>query len=125
MARPTTGVALLEKYKGDPQSIRRMQAVIETLAGRRSVVDACRELGIGEAMFRRFRDTCLQAGIAALDPRKAGRKPKPPEPGQEKIEALEQEQERLRRELIAAQTHLGLAQITKSEDPKKNKRRRP
>ena len=56
MSRPTTGIALLEKYTGTAQSIRRMQAVIETLSGFRSVIDACQELGINEAMFRRIRD---------------------------------------------------------------------
>ena len=109
MARPTTGVALLDKYEGDPQSIRRVQAVIDTLAGKKSVKDACQELGICEAMFRRFRDTCLQAAISSLDPQKPGRKPIEPEPGHERIAELEQENQELKTALLGAVTRMQLA----------------
>ncbi len=108
MSRPTTGVALLSKYEGDPQSIRRMQAVIETLAGHRSVIDACEELGINEAMFRRIRDVCLQAGITSLDPKPLGRKPAEPEPGADRIGELELENKRLQLELYGAKVRVEL-----------------
>jgi transposase-like protein len=102
MARPTTGVALLEKYEGEEQSVRRVQAVIETLSGKKRVVDACRELGICEALFRRFRDTCLQAAVSSRDPRKPGRKVRPEQPGGERIARLERELAQLRIELTGA-----------------------
>ena len=103
MARPTTGVALLEKYKGQQQSIRRMQAIIETLSGQKSVIEACAELGICEALFRRDRDTGLQAAIRALDPQKPGRKKRKVSPEAEELAALKAENERLRLELLGAQ----------------------
>ncbi len=108
MSRPTTGVALLEKYEGEAQSIRRMQAIIETLSGHRSVIDVCQELGINEAMFRRIRDVCLQAAITSIDPKKRGRKPAEPEPGADRIHELEREIKHLQRELFGARVRIEL-----------------
>lgn len=118
MSRPTTGVALLGKYDGELQSIRRMQAVIETLSGQRSVMDACVELGINDAMFRRIRDVCLQAAITSLDPRKRGRRPAEPEPGADRILELEREIKRLQRELFGARVRIELLE-TGCARPKK------
>jgi len=128
MSGKTTGVALLEKYDGSEQSIRRVQAIIQTLAGQVSVVDACKDMGIGEAIFRRFRDVCLKAAISSLEPKKRGRKATPEPPGQKQIEALQQEVQRLKVELMGAMAREDLRRaglvVTEQEPEKKTSRKR-
>src|SRR5262249_22858663 len=50
-----------------------LRAVLETLAGRLRVQQACQQLGIGEVRFHELRQTVLLAGLAALEPRPLGR----------------------------------------------------
>lgn len=114
----------MQKYEGHPQSILRMQAVIETLAGHRSVIDACEELGINEAMFRRIRDVCLQAAVTSLDPKPLGRKPAGPEPGSDRISELERENRRLQLELYGARVRLELFETGCARSPGKKTTRR-
>lgn len=60
MARPPTGPKLVNALDGDPEQKERLQVVLETLSGGRTIRSACEQLGIGEAHFHRLRRRALE-----------------------------------------------------------------
>jgi len=80
LGRKPQGVVLVEPLAGSKHAKQRMTWFLETLAGQCSVGDACAALGIGESRFYDQRAAWLQASLALLEPRSAGRpaKPEPP-----------------------------------------------
>ena len=85
--------------------------ILETLAGTRSIPEACRILGIGESMFHRLRAEVLQTALDRLEPRPLGRPRRAITAETQQVDALEQEVEELRTELQASQVREELAQI--------------
>lgn len=76
MSRPgrkPQGTKHLEKFAASARARLRMRMILETLAGGRTIPEACRMLGIGEAMFHRIRDEALAASLAALEGKPLGR----------------------------------------------------
>ena len=71
--RKPQGVGLLNPLSGSELAKRRMALFIQTLAGETSVVEACKELHIGESRFYGQRAEWLQAALELLEPRSAGR----------------------------------------------------
>ena len=51
----------------------RLRLILETIAGDRSVGEACAALGIGEAAFHKLRSRFLEQSVDLLEPRPAGR----------------------------------------------------
>jgi len=76
--RRPAGPELAERLDGSPAACRRMRVILETIAGTRRVGEACTQLGICEQRFEALRATAIRAGIAALEPRPIGRRPKSP-----------------------------------------------
>jgi hypothetical protein len=101
--RPPLGPKNGQELDGSAESKRRLQVLLETLAGSCSVPDACRKLGIGAARFHQLRSAILQASIDRLEPRPAGRPAVPSDPQSQRIAHLEHEVLELRIQLHAAQ----------------------
>src|SRR5215472_10840565 len=111
--RRPAGPEIVEQLQGSPQARLRLRVVLETLAGRRRVQEACQLLGIGTVRFHALRQTVLEAALAALEPRPAGRPSRDAAAQAEQVEALigqidtltaELEASRLREEVVLVLT---------------------
>ena len=80
LGRKPQGAELVAPLTGSKHAKRRLRMFLETLAGRCRVEDACAELGIGSSRFFAQRAEWLQEALALLEPRAAGRPPKPQPP---------------------------------------------
>lgn len=112
--RKPLGPQLVDRLDGSHRAKQRLEVILETIAGKRTIPEACEALGIGEAMFHRLRIGVLQAGLAELEPRPLGRPPHPPI-GVSSTDALrrgelERQLEEMNVELKATQVRLELAQ---------------
>jgi len=76
MARPNKGVMHVDAVKGTKESKRRARLILATIAGERSVKEACEELGISPSQFANLRTEAIQGLVSALEPRPAGRPPR-------------------------------------------------
>ena len=108
--RKPTGAMLVERLDGSARAKTRLRVILETLAGQRTIPDACEELGIQETMFHRVRFEVLQTALDRLEPRPLGRPPRQVSPQDGRISALEDENLQLRVELKAAEIRRELAQ---------------
>jgi len=90
---------LIESLDADLETKRRLKAVLGTLTGLISVSDACRELGLGRSRFYELRDELLQALVAALAPKPAGRRRAiEPVASREELERVRRERDELEQE---------------------------
>lgn len=126
--RPPLGGALVDKLDGPEPAKRRLKAFLETLAGSKTVAQACVELGLGEAAFHKQRSQWLQGAVEWLAPRPPGRPPKTESPEQRLIAQMEEQifelkkeaqAARLRAEIAIAMPHLLVSQNAKGESGKK------
>jgi hypothetical protein len=67
------GSEYIDKLDGEPEEKERLKAILATLSGEKRMLEVCAELGIGETRFHQLRATALQAALAALAPKPAGR----------------------------------------------------
>ena len=74
--RRPSGAGLVDGLEGSPEAKRRMKLALETLEGKRTVLEACQMLGISEAAFHKFRIQWLQYSLGGLEPKRRGRPPK-------------------------------------------------
>jgi hypothetical protein len=110
--RPPQGPKLAEKLDGSAAAKERLQVILETLAGARSIPDACAQLGVGETRFHELRKTVLAAAAAALEPRPAGRPTlSPPAPSHQELTALQAQLTEMKIQLEAAQIRAELALV--------------
>ena len=103
--RYPVGPEYVEQLSGSETAKQRAQLILETLTGQRRVQEACAELGISEQRFRQLRQEMLQAAVASLEARPAGRPPKK----SEAPAALEEQLKALQDELRAAQVREEIA----------------
>lgn len=101
--RPVKGPEMVDDLEGSDEAKRRMRVILETLAGQRTIMDACLELGIGKSAFHELRKRVLQAALVDVEPRPAGRPRVEPAPEAAEVERLKAENERLRSNLEVAQ----------------------
>jgi hypothetical protein len=71
--RHAAGPEYADRLDGSELACRRMRVVLETIAGTKRVAAACAELGVCHQRFEAIRQDALQAGVAALELRPAGR----------------------------------------------------
>ena len=110
--RPAAGPGFAERLQGSELACQRMRVVLETMASRKRVQDACAELGICEQRFETIRQQAIQAGVAALEPKPAGRPPRAAEPADAAdVARLRERFAELEAELKAAAVRLELAQV--------------
>lgn len=122
------GVKLVESLTGSELAKRRLNLILQTLAGDIGIPEACEELGIGEAMFHKMRSAYLEDSVGLLEPKAPGRKPHMESEEEKRIRVLEAEREDLKNQLFAAQIREELAQtmpgVLKEAKPGKKKGRR-
>ena len=93
---------MVENLDGSARAKRRLEVVLETVAGKKDVEEACAELGIGKTAFYELRKKVLQAALEDMEPKPAGRPAKGRSMEQEHIEQLQDEVEDLRAKLKIA-----------------------
>lgn len=130
--RPPSGAALVAGLEGSLGAKRRLRLVLETLGGKKTVAEACEELGIGQTAFYKFRSLWLAEALSLLEPKPRGRPRKPaPAVEQEELERLREENAALRRALRlgAVREELAVAMpwvlARKEREEKKTRPRRP
>lgn len=117
--RKPQGPKLVERLEGSERAKARLRVILETLAGRRTIPDACAVLGIHESMFHKLRLEVLQAALGRLEPRPLGRPPRSASLHDAHVLELEQELRDLRVELHASQIREELAEaLPRLADPR-------
>ena len=101
--RPSLGPKIVQHLDGPAETRGRLETLLQTLAGQCSVQDACERLGISQARFHELRNSMLQAALANLEPRPAGRPAAVPDQTTQRIAELERQVQDLRIHLHAAQ----------------------
>jgi hypothetical protein len=127
--RKPAGPQYVDGLEGSAQAKERLRVVLETLAGRCRVQQACQRLGVGEARFHELRQQALAAALAGLEPRPAGR-PAAAEatPSAPEVAALRAQVAELEVAVRAAQTREEIALVLPraaevSTEEKKTRRR--
>lgn len=100
--RPAKGPEVVGDLEGSEEAKQRAKAVLEVLAGKKSVSEACRDLGITEGRFYRVREESLQGLVNALEPKPLGRPPADKPAVDEEKQKLKEELDRLKTELVAS-----------------------
>src|SRR5437870_12007895 len=86
--RLPSGPEYVDQLPGSPQAKDRLKVVLETLAGTCRVQEGCARLQVSEPRFQQLRLQVLEAGLARLEPRAAGRPAQTPSPAEQEIAAL-------------------------------------
>jgi helix-turn-helix protein len=105
--RTPAGPEYVEQLQGSPQAKQRLRVVLETMAGKLRVQEACARLGISEQRFDQLRAELLQAALAELEPKPAGRPRRPVE--DPRVTALQEQVAELEQELRTAGVREALA----------------
>ena len=87
--RNPAGPEYVEQLEGSAEAKRRAKVILQTLHGDMRVQDACRILGICEQRFHQLREEMLQAAVARLEARPAGRPRRAAEPAD--VQALKEQ----------------------------------
>ena len=130
--RKPVGPELTRKLAGSELARQRMGVILETLGGTCRVQEACEQLGICQQRFDRLRVKAIEAGIAALELKPAGRPAKLITPEQAEIARLRERIVELesavsvatiRAELLAALPRLATVVAKKSQPRSQRKSR--
>lgn len=89
--RRPSGPEYVDHLDGSATAKERLKVVLETLAGRCRVQEACVRLGISEPRFHQLRTQMLEAALDGLEPQTPGRKPHLLAPAEEQVRHLEQQ----------------------------------
>jgi hypothetical protein len=108
--RKPMGPPLVHHLDGSERAKERLEVILETVAGKITIREACDRLGIEEAMFFRLRTQALQAGLSRLEPRPPGRPARHPSPEGQRIAELEQELQEKELQHKAMEARLEIAQ---------------
>lgn len=108
--RKPLGAQLVDRLEGSEHAKIRLKVILETLAGRQTIPDACDELGIQESMLHRVRSEVLQTALSRLEPRPMGRPPHATSLEGQRVAALEEEILHLQAELQASEIRRELAE---------------
>lgn len=119
---------MTEQLEGSASARKRMRVILETLTGTTRVKEACEQLGICQQRFETIRAEAIGAGIAALEPKPAGRPTRaaeqPPEVLRlrERVAELEAELEASRvREELAGRLPRRRRGVAKKSRPRSNR----
>jgi hypothetical protein len=108
--RKPTGPQLVEHLDGSLRAKTRLKAILETLAGQRTIPDVCAELGIQDTMFHKLRTEVLQTALGRLEPRPIGRPSHRETPADRQVIELQAEIQRLQSQLQASEVRRELAE---------------
>ncbi len=123
--RKPAGPEIVEQLQGSAQARLRLRVVLETLAGRLRVQEACQRLGVGTVRFHTIRQAVLEAALAAVEPRPAGRPAQDAAPAPARLEALAGQVDELTAELEASRLReeVALLLVPKGATPEKKRAR--
>jgi len=122
--RKPRGPEIVRELQGGEQERQRLEAILNTVAGRLGVTAAADQLEITPQRLHMLREQALQAALDALAPQPMGRPSKSSGSDQERINALQQEIERLKRELAASKLREEIAVVLPSRPRRGEKKRR-
>jgi len=124
VARKTSPKRLVESLEGEASVKTQLESILDVLAGKKTVADACAELGVSEATFHRLKERALGGALEALVPKAAGRPKAEKEP--EDVEELKRTLRETRIELEASRIReeiaLVMPHLLKRQDVKKKTR---
>lgn len=109
--RLPAGPEYVDKLHGSEETKERLKAILNTMYGQARLLEACAQLDIGETRFHQLRETALQAALAALEPRPAGRPSQTALIEAEQIRTLEQRVQELELALHEAQVREEIALV--------------
>ena len=125
--RYPSGPEYVEGLQGSAEAKRRAKIILETVTGQLRVQEACQALGISEQRFGQLRQEMLQAAVASLEARPAGRPQTEAEA--DELTALKAQLAALQDELRAAEVReeiaLTLPGVVHEAEPEKKTARRP
>jgi hypothetical protein len=127
--RKPVGPALAERVSASEQARQRLEVLLETITGEKTMDGACQALGIRKTRLFKLRTRMLEAAAASLEPGPTGRPPQTVDPQAARVVELETRVKELELELAAAQLRRELAQalpkrVEARSPPRKKKRRR-
>jgi hypothetical protein len=99
----------LERLEGPVELKQRLEVILDTIAGRRSVIEACELLDIGEARFHELRSQVLASALEGLTPGAPGRPRREEDAPESRVAELEREVQTLRIQLQAARVRTEIA----------------
>ena len=121
------GPELVERLDGSEHAKQRLKVFLRTMNDELTVPQACELLGIHETRFHVQRAEALQAALASLEARPAGRPPRVVSPEETRIAERERQLRERETDLQAAQIKLEHAQIlngSRARVPLKKPRRK-
>jgi hypothetical protein len=89
--RRPVGPEYADQLAGSQTAKLRAKVILETIAGRCRLKEACQRLGISEQRFHQLREEMMAAAVKALEPGHAGRPAHTKVPAEEQVVALEQQ----------------------------------
>jgi hypothetical protein len=89
--RRPVGPEYAEKLAGSETAKLRAKVILETMAGKRRLKEACQLLGISEQRFHQLREDMMTAAVKALEPGHAGRPAHTATPAEVQVATLEQQ----------------------------------
>lgn len=114
---------LVERLDGSAEAKRRVVLILETLAGRQTLAEVGRLLGLSERRLHTLREQMLQEAVWALQPRPSGRPARAAPRGA--ADPRDEELRLLRVELKAAQVREEIARVLPHlEGPRRGAARR-
>jgi hypothetical protein len=105
------GPEYLDKLAGSMDTKERFKAILDTMFGAARLLEVCARLGISETRFHQLRETALQAGLTAIEPRPAGRPSRAASAQAEEIRVLQQRVRELEHALQEAQVREEIALV--------------
>jgi hypothetical protein len=128
--RRPVGPEYADQVAGSEIAKLRTKVILETIAGKCRVLEACDRLGISEQRFHQLREEMMVAAVKALEPGHAGRPAHTPTPAEEQVVALEQQLQDKEVELRAAKAREEIALIMpevkhETVEPEKKTPQRP
>jgi transposase len=128
---------MVDGLEGSEQEKRRLQVILETISGEKTMDEAAEELGLSPARVYELRNQALQAAMKGLERRPAGRPAQsPPTEEEQRLKEMQEQYDELRIHLRAAELreeiallmpHLlkpGKGDAKKKQRPGKRKRHR-
>lgn len=128
--RPPLGPDLVDHLDGPEETKMRLKILLETVAGTRTIPDACDLMGISESRFHEWRNDALKAFLGVLEPKPLGRPPKEtPDDRDDTIADLLNQMRDLKRQMEAARIRAEIALVAphllKPDPPPPEEKKRP
>jgi transposase-like protein len=108
--RRPQGPECVDRLEASPTARQRLKVVLEVLAGKCRVQQACQRLGVGPTQFHKIKQQVLRSALQELEPKPAGRPPQPASPQQTQVQTLQEQVADLQVQVQTAQVReeLGL-----------------